>query len=208
MARHKGRPVGNILKEFEGYLPEDSTEISWADIEKKALKEGYSKRTLTKYMRLLESGGKMTKHLDTKKIGRPRYLYRRQNEQDKLRRFADQKGVKGLMEDVTLKVRQSNSIDEQSRIMGIFFSYFIPEIALSVAEMLSKYASFENKEDAETYLDVNIELDLIPIIKELAHNIPQNIDKWAPAVNDFFDNVIAPTRDKVSEKMNKLIYDE
>ena len=216
MARPKSKFSGIIAKRILEFFPEDGSKVYWTETEKKAVIEGFSNRTFLKYVSLLEKAGKITKCLDPESR-RPRYLYSRQSESSRLirqnpknkeRRVGELKIIKSLMGEVAAKVKETDDKDVRSQIIAAFFSDILPEIMLSISIMLSEYASFDKSEDAETYLDVNIELDLIPIIKELAHNIPQNIDTWAPAVDDFFDNVIAPTRKKVIEKMNKLVYDE
>ncbi len=191
MARPKGRSSGIIAAGILELLPKDGSEVYWKDIEEKALAAGFNSRTLLKYIRLLEKGGKIAKRLDPKS-GRPRYLYSRQAGEHWLKLREERDEIIAKIKEEAQNIETADNYMERCDIIGALFSVILPTISASIAWILSKYAAFDNRDDADAFLDVNIEVDLIPIIKELANALPQNPNTWEGAVQIFLDKSIWP----------------
>lgn len=187
--RPKGRPLGSLLKKVLEYLPADGSEVYWKDIEEKALAAGFSARTLLRYMRLLEKGEQIAKRLDPKS-GRPRYLYSRQAGEHWQRLKEERDEIFPKIEEEAQNIKAAGSYEEQRDIIAGLFSVMLPVISSSIAHWLSRYAAFDNREDADAFLDVNIEIDLLPTIKKLANALPSNPDTWEEAVQIFLKNTV------------------
>lgn len=203
MARPKGRPLGSILNQVLEYLPADGSELHWNEIEVKALADGMSARTFLKYMRKIDDAGKIGKRLDPASR-RPRYLYSRLIGEEWEGMKRDKKAIIDLIHSAASKLKAAESEDEQHQIITALFSAVLPVVASGLAWNLSDAAAFEKKEDANAYFDVIIEIDLIPIIKELLNAIPHNPNTWKPEVEEFLNGIIRPMLPKIIEAGEKL----
>ncbi len=197
MVRQKDRLVGSIAQKVLGYLPNDGHGVYWKDIEEKALADGMSTRTLLKYTLLLEKAGVISKHLDPESR-RPRYLYSRSKEGYWQRREEERAEILNIIKEEASEIKNVGS-DEQCETIAALFSVMLTVISSTIAQVLSDYASYRKKEDADTFLDVNIELDIIPIIKELANALPHNPNTWKGAFQIYLDKDILP---RLKEEMN------